>query len=383
MKRFTVPLLILFIVSGLFCFSANAEEADSETETAIVLEAGPIIEIPDENGTGWTEQFQQVTLKVTSGKFKNQVFETINNLSGNSLYDIPVKKGDKVVVVIERAEDGTPEIFISDYMRQHYILYLSAFFVAVVLFIGKGKGLRSLITLALTMFAIFKILLPGILKGHHPVFLTVLISFGITVITFFIVSGINGKSIAAILGTTGGVMAAGILAYFVGSRVKLTGLSPEEASFLMYLPQGTDFDLQGLLFSGIIMGSLGAVMDVAISIASSIEEIHRTNPSLPSKNLFLSGMNVGKDIIGTMTNTLILAYTGSSIPLLIVFMAYETSIVKILNLDVIATEVIRSLAGSTGLVLTIPITALAAGLLIKKPLRIRKIKEETADQIGS
>ncbi len=379
MKRFTISLLIFLVINALFCFYINAEELNSYTETATVLEAGPISEIPDENETGLIERFQQVTLKVTSGKFKNHVFETINHLSGNPVYDIPVKKGDKVVVVIEAAEGETPQVFISDYMRQHYILYLSIFFVAVVLLIGKGKGLRSIITLALTMIAIFKILLPGILKGYDPVFLTILISFGITVITFFIVSGINGKSIAAILGTTGGVIAAGILAYFVGSQVKLTGLSPEEASFLMYLPQGIDFDLKGLLFSGIIMGSLGAVMDVGISIASSIEEIHRTNPSLPSKNLFLSGMNVGKDIIGTMTNTLILAYTGSSIPLLIVFMAYETSMAKIFNLDVIATEVIRSLAGSTGLVLTVPITALAASFLIKKQLLIRKPKEESAD----
>lgn len=113
------------------------------------------------------------------------------------------------------------------------------------------------------------------------------------------------------------------------------------------------------------MGALGAAMDVGISIASSIEEVYNANQSLSRKDLFNAGMNVGKDVMGTMTNTLILAYTGSSIPLLLLFMAYETSVVKILNLDVIATEVVRSISGSIGLVLTIPITAFAASYLIK------------------
>jgi uncharacterized membrane protein len=135
---------------------------------------------------------------------------------------------------------------------------------------------------------------------------------------------------------------------------------------LTYIPQAVTFDFKGLLFSGIILGSLGAVMDIGMSIASSIEEIHRVNPSLTRKELFSSGMNVGQDVMGTMTNTLILAYTGSSIPLLLLFMAYETSFVKILNLDIIATEVIRSLTGSIGLVVAIPITALASSFFIKK-----------------
>ena len=139
-----------------------------------------------------------------------------------------------------------------------------------------------------------------------------------------------------------------------------------EAMMLAYIPQEVNFDFRSLLFSGIILGSLGAVMDVGMSISSAIEEIYNANSNITRKDLFTSGMNVGKDIMGTMTNTLILAYTGSSIPILLLFMAYETSMIKILNLDIIATEVIRSLAGSIGLVLTIPLTAFIASVLIKK-----------------
>jgi uncharacterized membrane protein len=192
-----------------------------------------------------------------------------------------------------------------------------------------------------------------------------LISIGVTIATIFIVSGVNTKSVAAIIGTSSGVIIAGLMAYFVGSKIHLTGLSAEEATMLMYLPQGIEFDFKSLLFAGIILGSLGAVMDVGMSIASSIEEIYNANSSLSRKELFNSGMNVGKDVMGTMTNTLILAYTGSSIPLLLLFMGYDAGLIEVMNLDIIATEVVRSLSGSIGLILTIPITAFIATVLIQ------------------
>lgn len=201
-----------------------------------------------------------------------------------------------------------------------------------------------------------------------------MISIGVTVITIFLVGGINSKGVSAILGTIAGVVIAGIISYIVGTKAHLTGLSAEEATMLIYIPQGIQFDFKNLLFSGIILGSLGAVMDVGMSISSSVEEIYRANSALSIKELFQSGMNVGRDIMGTMINTLILAYTGTSIPMLLLFMAYETSMTKIVNLDIIATEVVRSLSGSIGLIFTIPITALISSILIKKQF-LNKRKE--------
>ncbi|MDF2548577.1 MAG: YibE/F family protein [Anaerosolibacter sp.] len=351
MKRL---ILLTILLSILAIVPTYGEEIQSYTETAIVLE---VLDLDD--------QSQHVQLKITSGKYKEKIVETINHLSGNYIYDIPVKENDKVVVVIEEQND-TIEVFVSDYMRQNYAIYLGLLFVALILLIGRKKGLKAVITLTITLFTILKVLLPLILRGYHPVPITIAASVFITVITLFIIAGINSKSIAAILGTTGGVLTAGLLAYLIGSKVRLTGMSSEEAVMLTYIPQAIAFDFRGLLFSGIILGALGAVMDIGMSIASSIEEIHRVNPRLTQKELFASGMNVGQDVMGTMTNTLILAYTGSSIPLLLLFMAYETSFVKILNLDIIATEVIRSLAGSIGLVVAIPITALVSSFFIKK-----------------
>ncbi|MFZ5965592.1 MAG: YibE/F family protein [Bacillota bacterium] len=363
-KRIVLLILLMVLAVSLLSSYSYANETEGFTEKAVVLEADEITSSEITDGLESYEQY--VKLKITSGKYKGETFEVLNNLSNNPVYDIPVKSGDKVVVYMEETEAGDVNVFISDYMRDRYIIYLYLLFVVLIILIGRTKGLKAVISLTVTMFTIIKIMLPLFLKGMNPIALTVGASIFVTIFTLLVIAGINSKSAAAIIGTTSGVMIAGLLAYFVGSSVRLTGMSNEEAVMLLYIPQGITFDFKGLLFSGIIMGALGAVMDIGMSIASAVEEIYKANPCLTRRELFTSGMNVGRDVMGTMTNTLILAYTGSSIPLLLLFMAYETSMVKILNLDIIATEAVRSLTGSIGLVLTIPITAAVASTLIKR-----------------
>lgn len=360
MKKY-ILLIILALFASVFNVYAD-EEPIMYTEKAVILEVEGIENIEFED---YEMEQQYVKLKILSGKYNNKTLDVINNLSGNPAYDIRVKANDKVVVVIEEQVNGDIDVFISEYLRQDYILYLSIIFILFILVVGKQKGVKSVITLTITLFGVVKILLPLVLKGFNPIITTICVSIGITGITLFIISGVNTKSISAIIGTTGGVLTSGILAYYVGSKIKLTGLNSEEAIMLSTIGDSINLDFKSLLFAGIIMGALGAVMDVGMSIASSIEEIHKANPSLSKKELFASGMNVGRDIMGTMTNTLILAYTGSSIPLLLLFMYYEPSIVKILNLDIIATEIVRSLSGSIGLIVAIPLTALVSSMLIK------------------
>jgi uncharacterized membrane protein len=208
-----------------------------------------------------------------------------------------------------------------------------------------------------------KFMIPFIIKGFNPIFVSAISCFIITVATLLIVSGINKKSFAAILGTLSGVFIAASIAYGAGTLARLSGLSSEEAIMLMYLPIDVELNLKGILFAGILIGTLGAVMDVSMSIASSMHEIKEVKPEIRTSELFKSGMNVGRDIMGTMTNTLILAYTGAAIPMIIIFVSYNTSFVEVLNLDIIATEIIRAFTGSIGIVLTIPITAAFASLL--------------------
>jgi uncharacterized membrane protein len=310
------------------------------------------------------EQFiteQTVMLEITSGKYRGQVVEVLNILSGNYIYEIPVETGDKVMVHIEEYPDtGEIQVYISDFARDTYIYMLGGLFLLALMAIGRMQGVKTVLTLGFTMVMIYKVLLPALLAGYSPIALTVLVAIVINVVTYLVISGVRRKSFAAMLGATIGVIIAGLLAYVVGSQVRLTGLSGEEAGMLLYIPQGTVFNFRELMFAGILLGALGAVMDVAMSIASAIDEVHRANPLLKSRELFAAGMTVGKDIMGTMSNTLILAYTGSSIPLLLIFLAYDTPLNRVINLDLIATEIVRSLAGTIGLVLTIPITAVIA-----------------------
>lgn len=366
-KRIAI-FLIIVLLSTLIVFATGFKQ---ETEDNTIDARGKVIEVISdvENNNGEQGSLelstQVVKVKVLNGKYKDEEFVIENNISGNPAFDIIVKEGDKVLLGIEESPNEAPQIYITDYIRDTYLFILLATFIILLIAIGGIKGIKSVVTLTITATTILKLMLPLILKGYNPIWVAILAAVIITVLTFIIIAGLNIKSISAIVGTVGGVIFAGILAYIIGSLVKLTGLSSEEASMLMFIPQQITFDFRGLLFAGIIIGTLGAVMDIGMSISSAMYEMRMIHPEISPKELIKSGLNIGKDVMGTMSNTLILAYTGSSIPLLLLFMAYEASIVKILNLDLIATEVVRALVGSIGLIVAIPITALSTGLILK------------------
>ncbi len=361
----------LFLVFTLPVYGANNSVNTSDDSLAAeeIWEnnmRGRVLSVEDRPDSDSFFQSQWVTLEVYAGELKGEIITVENHLSDHPVYDIVVEPGDRVLLVQEVMESGETEIYMVDYVRDTYTLWILVVFLALLILIGRWKGLKTILTLALTMFMIVKVLLPGMLRGYPPILLTVGVSFVITLATIVLINGINVKSIAAITGIFGGLLAAGLVMFIAGSQVRLTGLSSEEAVMLMYIPQNVNFDFRDLLFAGIIMGALGAVMDVGMSISSAMTEIYRVNPEVNSRQLIISGMNVGRDIMTTMSNTLILAYTGAALPLMLLFMAYETSMVKILNLDLIATEIVRALSGSIGLLLTIPLTVMVSAFLLKK-----------------
>jgi len=346
-----------------------AEEVEEQIERARVLK------VEQAEGAGLDEGFYteilSVQLEFTSGEHDGEIVESFHYLTGNPSFDFDLSPGDNVLVNVEdiNVENG---VHIVEYVRDTYIYIVLGAFVALLLLLGGKKGFKTIITLSLTLVLLLKVLIPGLLAGYSPILLTIGISIIITVVTILFVGGNNIKSYSAIIGVLGGVLIAGLIAYVVGNQIRLTGISSQEAGMLMYIPQGVDFDFSGLLFAGIIMGALGAVMDVGMSIASAMEEIRAADPSISTKKLILAGMNVGKDIMGTMANTLILAYIGSMIPLLLLFSAYQEPFISIINMDLIATEVIRALSGSIGLILSIPLTAITSGLLRDK-VKARKV----------
>ncbi len=258
------------------------------------------------------------------------------------------------------------------------LLYLLIIFLSGLVIIGGRKGLKTILTLIFTILLISQVLLPLILQGYNPIGISIAASSLVIIVTLLIVSGANKKTLSAIIGTTGGVIIAGFLALIVGYMANLSGLGNEESIHLILFTR--DIDFKGLLFAGIIIGSMGAVMDVGMSISSAMHEIAVVNPQITTEKLIGAGMNIGRDIMGTMANTLILAYVGASLNLMLFLAAYEPSLVQILVKDNITAEIVRSLAGSIGLIFTIPLTAGVSGFLRNKKLYLPVTGKSNEDQ---
>jgi uncharacterized membrane protein len=364
----TTILVIAYLFMLPFSGPLLAEDiAVEKYEEAKVLLVGDINKKPNSAGIDISEQI--VKVQFTSGPYKGKTITAINGMSGSQGYDINIKLNDKVVVCYfenQNAQfpDSIQQAYVADIVRIGYLKILAGVFVFLLVLIGGLQGIKALVALGFTIIGIYKILLPAILAGYSPLPITVLVLAGVTLLTMLVVAGFTRKAMAATLGTLGGVVVASVLAYLGGELASLHGLATEEERMLLYLDQ-VKLDIRGLLFSGILIGAVGAIMDVAMSIASAVEEVKRANPNLTPGQLVQAGMRVGKDIMGTMTNTLILAYAGGALPILILFLAYDFPAVRILNSELIATEIVRALAGSIGLIISVPITALIAGLLAR------------------
>jgi len=310
---------------------------------------------------------QVLEMVITKGPLKGEKvvaeYELNYNFS-NKYNSIPLKVGDEALLYLEKNDLGEIEkAYVAEIVRDKYLLYLVIVFIALLLLVGRGKGLKAILSLVITVLAVLKILLPAILRGWDPVIVSVLICIGVICISMLIISGFNRKTFSAIIGTVGGVVFAGVIALLIGTLAKLTGLGDEEANMLMFIPHDVYFNFKGLLFAGIIIGTMGATMDVGMSIASAMNEIKENSPQIKKSDLIKAGMNVGKDTMATMANTLILAYVGGSLHLLLLLIAYETPFSYIINWDMIASEIVRAIAGSIGIIFAIPITALASAFI--------------------
>lgn len=316
--------------------------------------------------TGMVSNRQLVQVRVLEGKLKGARATIHNEITDNPAYNVGVKPGDEVILSVVSEKRGGAEINIADYHRAPALLWLTVAFLFAFLFFGGKHGVKSLLGLIVSVCLIGFVLLPLSLQGNNPLLVSAIICLLAAGANMLFVAGWSRKALAAIVGTVGGVIVAALSAQLVIVLAPLTGLSSEEAQILRgsVLHQKPEF-YSGLLAAGMLIGALGVIMDVGISIASAVHEVSLTGADLTARRLYQSGMNVGRDIMGTMTNTLILAYTGGALPLLL--LASQMPSVKLINLDLVATEVASALSGSLGLVVTIPLTALAASLLMSKP----------------
>ncbi|OGI18745.1 MAG: hypothetical protein A3B68_03390 [Candidatus Melainabacteria bacterium RIFCSPHIGHO2_02_FULL_34_12] len=344
--------------------AVNKEPETKETNcVAKVIRV--ISDFEEELPGGNKQRSQQLLLKILTGHNKNKERVTLNVIPDNPAFSIIGQVNKKYIVSeIETLENGNEEYFILDYYREPYIWILSVSFLILLLIVGGFKGARTIVSLLVTVGLVAFLLIPSIVKGINPLLSAILVSFLATGITMLLVAGANFKSLAATLGTVIGVTFSGVIATLVIKFASLSGLASSEA-MILWGNQVYQINFKGLLAAGMIVSCLGAIMDVAISIASSMQEIKAANLNYSFKDLFHSGMNVGKDIMGTMTNTLVLAYTGMALPLLLLI-SHEKNPAKYLNLELVVSEITAALAGSIGLIIAVPATALIMAWLINK-----------------
>ncbi|MDR0957986.1 MAG: YibE/F family protein [Clostridiales bacterium] len=306
---------------------------------------------------------QSLRVEIMDGIHKGDVATCNNYLS--ALANIDLKVGDTAIMRVVDYDDGTYSLNMQNYNRGPvYIAFIIVFFVLVIALGGK-KGAMSLLGLVFTLICLWFLLLPMMRQGISPIPATILIVIITAAVSLFLLDGITKKSVSAVISCIGGTLIAGLCAFAVGVISPMNGWNTGEAETLMLQATDHGLNISGLLVCSIIISALGATMDVAMSISSAISEIHSLNPQTSSKNLFISGMNIGRDAMGTMTNTLILAFCGSSLNMLILTQAYDIPLKQLINTDIINIEILQGVAGSIGIVLTVPLVAFISSKIMK------------------
>ena len=334
--------------------------APGETETMAarvveVLEEGTI-----EMDGGGTLPYQRLLLRVEGGSLAGQEMEveegTVNIISQDRLFHV----GDRVYLERAVGSDGD-RFYISDFERTGPLFWIVTLFVGLVVMVGRGKGLRSLVGTLFSLVVIFTFIVPQIIAGQDPVVVSIAGSIVLLAVSNYLIYGWNPRAHAAVAGMVLSLVLTGVLAWLFVGWARLTGLS-EEGGYLV-LELGPGINLQGLVLGGIIIGAMGALDDVCVAQVSVVFELLDANPDLEWVDLFRRAFNVGRDHIAAMVNTLVLAYTGASLPLLLAFTLYQEPLWRRVNREPIAEEIVRTLVGSMGLVMAAPITSLIASLL--------------------
>ena len=360
-------LIVIGIILGIIVFWQSVEKkpllADDNTEyvKAVVTE-----NLNKKFQTGTEKEYsssQEVTLLIKSGSHKGATVKA-HSLNGY-LYGANCTIGTKVIAQLSEY-DGLLSATVYNYDREFEITMLILIFFGTMWLVGGRKGVNSIIALIFTFITVIMLYVPLMYIGVSPFLAAVISVILITIITHILLADLEIKSISAMLGTICGVVVAGIIALIFGMVANVNGYNVEEIETLVFIGQASKLDVGGMLFSGILISSLGAVMDVAMSVSSSLNEIQLNRPNISGKELFKSGMNIGRDMIGTMSNTLILAYVGSSINLIMIIYAYSYQMHQIANMYSVAIELMSGIAGTMGIILAVPFTSFITTILLRK-----------------
>lgn len=383
---------LVLLLCGLIFFAAYQEALktpstpSSSVQSGVIYEKAKVIAITggayqgDQDMEDVPVGKQELTAELISGDYKGQRFSLTNNLS--YLYGTVLKEGDTITVAFSLTDGKVENVVLQDYDRTVPLAVIVLLFLLVTILVGGKVGAKSLLGLGLTILCVFVILIPLLLDGWPTLPTVLALCAFVTVITFVVLGGVNRKTVCAILGTIMGVAMAMAFGKFACWLLRIDGykmyVAVPTVEPLLQLRQTQDpahaLRLADLLVGGILLAALGAVNDVAMSISSAMNELIAVNPSLTRRQLFKSGMNIGRDMVGTMTNTLILALVGGSFAMIIYYTSMEPSWVQLMSTTFLSVEMVQALASSIGVILAVPFSVVIGMLLFG--MRPKKAKKE-------
>ncbi len=375
-KRLNVVIRVLPVVIVLAILAGIAMWINRANENETTPDSGRLVYAPAkvtavlsdnaqedfENAEGRRVGDQELEIQILSGDHKDEIMTVTNYMS--ALFNVDVQQGDRIIVRIMTDENGSYYASVFNYDRGIVLGGFLLIFFILLGALGGKKGLGALAGLLLTLGCIWFILIPCLLRGVPAIPVTIVVSAVSAAAGLIFLNGYSKKTFCAVCGCVGGVLVSGIAAAVVGSLSPMNGFNMQEAENLILYGADQGLKVSGLLVCGVLISALGAVMDVALGIASSVWEMKEQNPDASVGSLFRSGMQIGKDAMGTMANTLILAFAGSSLNMLILVQTYDIPFLQLINTDSIALEVVQSVAGSIGILLTVPLVAFISARLM-------------------
>ena len=377
-KRLNVVIRVLPVVIVLAILAGIAMWMNRANENETTPDSGRLVYAPAkvtavlsdnaqedfENAEGRRVGDQELEIQILSGDHKDEIMTVTNYMS--ALFNVDVQQGDRIIVRIMTDENGSYYASVFNYDRGIVLGGFLLIFFILLGALGGKKGLGALAGLLLTLGCIWFILIPCLLRGVPAIPVTIAVSAVSAAAGLIFLNGYSKKTFCAVCGCVGGVLVSGIAAAVVGTLSPMNGFNMQEAENLILYGADQGLKVSGLLVCGVLISALGAVMDVALGIASSVWEMKEQNPDASVGSLFRSGMQIGKDAMGTMANTLILAFAGSSLNMLILVQTYNIPFLQLINTDSIALEVVQSVAGSIGILLTVPLVALISARLMAR-----------------
>lgn len=371
-------VIILVFLSVLFAFAfqfKGMKEYNRYSSDTLNYERGKVVDIISEQ-LEYDEDLQiylgsqKLKVELLAKDYKGQKIEVTNYLT--KTHNVFAQNGTSLIINVDDPENLDAYYTVYNYDRSFSMLTCAGILMLAIITIGKGKGIKAILGLLYSLFIIVYLLLPTVFSGYSPVFMSIIVAILSTAVTLLLLNGESKKTFAAIISTTIGVFISFIFFLIVSNLLHIDGFSTSEAESLLLINKATGIQVKDILYAGVLISSLGAIMDVGMSIVSSLYEVYRHNSLLSAKALFYSGIEIGKDMIGTMSNTLILAFTGSAFVTLLVFISYQVQFNQLINSNFLTIEIAQGICGTFGIVLTVPIASLVAAIFLTRDINIFK-----------